>query len=587
MQFRLSESLKHQTMPSPTNPFIQDVFVDSGRSSLFSQVKIETALAVPVFSGKSNTPSFVFCCYSFVRVGSVPFVLKFVQQALRLLWDGLDKVQPHQAVGEELWKDVAPADLGEMAADVEMQQHFIIKKRPRTASMEIAPTNQRDPTGSSLAMGFESLGTPSGAQSVRSIYTGPGSGPDQQYDENHYDDDFEPNVVPIHFQPVQRVQNHIQQAVQSIRDLNPAHHHIATNSQGSKRAHIVIERLDSPVEFDTAPSQPEEARPAASNSRESHFMAAPAPLPMPRPLPLPNATLRPVNGLGTSASPQLQPIQTRPLAPAPAQQQGQNYQATQPTSQNYQMQNHQQLQPMYFSQQQNTSADSNAGSLSYAPHNMMQQAQVSNQQQQQQPQHGNYASFSAHPGQPISEPSYDMGYGQHSQVVNGMGYSGQQQPQQQGYSGPQQPQQPQQQGYSGQQQPQQHQYNNSLQSNEPLSLPPDFGQAPNYASQPVPGAQQQSSMPQTGYSSMPSNKISATGMVFSLRQANQGAQLQGNGVRPTNGAGQVAPGQVSMAPNNGNNNLQFGVVVVHASSSASGNQTSSKVCADCRELSVV
>lgn len=65
----------------------------------------------------------------------MPFVLNFVQKAVRLLWSGLDRiVDPHESVGKELWKDVGPADLGEMAADVEMQKAFIGKKRPRGAS---------------------------------------------------------------------------------------------------------------------------------------------------------------------------------------------------------------------------------------------------------------------------------------------------------------------------------------------------------------------------------------------------------------------------------------------------------------------
>jgi hypothetical protein len=58
-----------------------------------------------------------------------------VQQALRLLWTGLDKVEPHQSIGKEMWKDVAPADLGEMAADVEMQHAFLQKKRRRHDSI--------------------------------------------------------------------------------------------------------------------------------------------------------------------------------------------------------------------------------------------------------------------------------------------------------------------------------------------------------------------------------------------------------------------------------------------------------------------
>lgn len=106
------------------------VFVDPGRSNQFDRSKILTVLAVPVFSGKSPTPACVVACYSLVRSGSVPFVLRFVQQALRLLWDGLDKlVEPNENEGRNIWHDVAPADLGEMAADVEMQHHFMHKKR--------------------------------------------------------------------------------------------------------------------------------------------------------------------------------------------------------------------------------------------------------------------------------------------------------------------------------------------------------------------------------------------------------------------------------------------------------------------------
>lgn len=69
---------------------------------------------------------------------SVPFVMKFVQKAVRLLWNGLDRVvDPHESVGIELWKGVGPADLGEMAADVEMQKAFAGKKRPRGVSFQV------------------------------------------------------------------------------------------------------------------------------------------------------------------------------------------------------------------------------------------------------------------------------------------------------------------------------------------------------------------------------------------------------------------------------------------------------------------
>lgn len=62
-------------------------------------------------------------------------MLNFVQKAVRLLWGGLDRVvNPHESVGRDLWRDVGPADLGEMAADVEMQKAFIGMKRPRSTN---------------------------------------------------------------------------------------------------------------------------------------------------------------------------------------------------------------------------------------------------------------------------------------------------------------------------------------------------------------------------------------------------------------------------------------------------------------------
>ena len=47
-----------------------------------------------------------------------------------MLWEGLDRVIPHSSVDHDVWKEVNPADLGEMAADVEMQKAFLVKKRP-------------------------------------------------------------------------------------------------------------------------------------------------------------------------------------------------------------------------------------------------------------------------------------------------------------------------------------------------------------------------------------------------------------------------------------------------------------------------
>ena len=262
---------------------LQEVFVDSGRSSLFSQVKIETALAVPVFSGRAQTPSFVFCCYSFVRSGSVPFVLKFVQQALRLLWDGLDKVQPHESVGQELWKDVAPADLGEMAADVEMHEHFIIKKRPFQSISE--PLQPHNATDSSLATQLEAMHVPSGVPAVRSIYTGSGPSPSPGPAEAPASPELGPTVAPVEYQTTyETIQTHINDAIRSVGYMQPVHHHVSTNAQGSKRAHVYrAPDTDQRSQYDSVSHQTQSP---ANNAQ--HYMQSPAPSPMYQPLPLPN-----------------------------------------------------------------------------------------------------------------------------------------------------------------------------------------------------------------------------------------------------------------------------------------------------------
>ena len=96
----------------------REVIVDSERSGIFDNASIRTALAIPIFSDQSEVvPACVVCYYSILRTDAVPVVIRFLQQALRLLWGGLEKIEPHESVGKELWREVAPADLGEMAAD--------------------------------------------------------------------------------------------------------------------------------------------------------------------------------------------------------------------------------------------------------------------------------------------------------------------------------------------------------------------------------------------------------------------------------------------------------------------------------------
>lgn len=129
---------------------VKELIFDTSRHAAMEACKIETAFAVPIFSAGDVSPSCVLSCYSLLPAESVPFVLNFVQKAVRLLWSGLDRVNdPHASVGK-LWKDVGPADLGEMAADVEMQKAFIGKKRPRSQSLAEATKENRD-RSSSLA----------------------------------------------------------------------------------------------------------------------------------------------------------------------------------------------------------------------------------------------------------------------------------------------------------------------------------------------------------------------------------------------------------------------------------------------------
>jgi len=128
-------------------------------------------LAVPIYSPNNTNPSGVFCCYSLIQSDSVPFLLKFVQQALRTLWMGLDHVEPNKNIDKDLWKDVAPADLGEMAADLEMQKAFYQKKRTYdNISLGTQDSGKKipaehghtecQPSTSSISLDLQTLGIP-------------------------------------------------------------------------------------------------------------------------------------------------------------------------------------------------------------------------------------------------------------------------------------------------------------------------------------------------------------------------------------------------------------------------------------------
>ncbi|CAB9496771.1 expressed unknown protein [Seminavis robusta] len=240
-----------------------DVYIDKGRSQVFEKANIMTAFAVPIQSGKRATPVGVVCFYSMIQTGSVPFVLRFVQQALHLLWSGLEKVEPHKSVGQEMWQDVGPADLGEMAADVEMQHHFMSKKRPHhTISSQPAPEYVApDPTTAPLSAQFKVIDfhrdDPAAAPAQTNFHFStvanhnPPSSPFFTTIEEEKREEI-PELINFHrfqqeqpperrvsVQAMQAFQNHIKDAVRQVGAALPfTHSHIATTADGSKRAHV-------------------------------------------------------------------------------------------------------------------------------------------------------------------------------------------------------------------------------------------------------------------------------------------------------------------------------------------------------------
>jgi len=233
----------------------QNTFADAGRKNFFNQVRLETALAVPVFHGKSPKPSFVFSCYAFVRSETVPFVLKFVQQALGLLWKGLDQIQPHEAIEDRLWKDVAPADLGEMAADIEMHQHFLEKKRPyEQVNQEGTNAAAAAAAAPSSRIRFDSMGSFSGTPAVNSIYTGAGdaTSPTLEPIEVSYQSQQQAPVAPapIQFQPFQlNVPNSSrdgQNGQQNYQDMFPGEHRAKRARSLSSQGILIQPLINSP-----------------------------------------------------------------------------------------------------------------------------------------------------------------------------------------------------------------------------------------------------------------------------------------------------------------------------------------------------
>ena len=220
---------------NPVWSHVPSVIFDQERRPAFEKAGIQTVLAVPV-------ANCVLCCYSLVRTDAVPFVLKFLQQALRLLWVGLDNVEQPQ-VGQDIWKEVGPTDLGEMAADLEMHNEFLRKKRP--LSVMEADETARD-RSESLSIQFDALASsppmnvPLSSNSQFSLepyqQVGTMSQPLIVYDSQQ--------TLPV---VIDDVQSHIRDALQAIGEAVPW---ASTNFEGTKRAHVSRSDLSTQVSFE-------------------------------------------------------------------------------------------------------------------------------------------------------------------------------------------------------------------------------------------------------------------------------------------------------------------------------------------------
>lgn len=229
------------------------MIVDTGRAEAFQRANIQTVLAFPINSSDRDifTPVCVLACYSFLRIDSVPYILRFVQQALRLLWDGLDHVVPHSSVGQDLWKEVAPADLGEMAADVEMQKAFLTKKRSFGTLTAITDTT----AGATPPPVQKSQDVPTTRSSFKSIrledepgyFVDPAelAAAETSSSNNNDDDGSKNNNSAMENNNIDwlKMQHHVQEAVKSIGEAIPWSNRnsiIASNDEGQRTKRVCI-----------------------------------------------------------------------------------------------------------------------------------------------------------------------------------------------------------------------------------------------------------------------------------------------------------------------------------------------------------
>ena len=67
--------------------------------------------------------------------------MKFLQQALHTLWEGLETVDPNESIDAEQWQGISASNLGEMAADVDLQRALYNRKRTHELMNENSATS--------------------------------------------------------------------------------------------------------------------------------------------------------------------------------------------------------------------------------------------------------------------------------------------------------------------------------------------------------------------------------------------------------------------------------------------------------------
>jgi hypothetical protein len=282
----------------------REIIFDHERRHVLERAGVQTILAVPV-------ANCVLACYSLVRTDTVPFVLQFLQKALRLLWAGLNNVEK-PSVEQEIWRDVGPADLGEMAADLEMHQEFLKKKRPHGV-MSTADGSSRD-RSESLSLQLESLdasisGSPVVPFSSNAHFS------IEPYTEETGGTEVSPQhaVVPVaaaanDASPTNSVtldvRGHLRAAVQSVGQIVPW---TSTNVEGTKRLHmattdqegpnhIYVESSNQSIAEVMGPSVPSQTAAFGPSQESTLTFHSPAPIyyvPLQMPEPLPNRIMEP------------------------------------------------------------------------------------------------------------------------------------------------------------------------------------------------------------------------------------------------------------------------------------------------------